>query len=104
MIVVANLQGLTCPWLGEEASPEHPRPVAESPIPSSQMSHLYSAGNAGGSRGGGNRCSTPTMADIPWLRHSNVARTAPTGRCIAYAPVTEEWHKLGGRYWWELRA
>ena len=89
-IVVANLQWLTRPWLGEEASPEHPRPVAESPMPSSQTSHLYSAGNAGGSKGGSDRCSIPTMVDNLRLRHSNVARTATTGRRIAFALVTEE--------------
>ena len=42
----------TLSWLGEEASQEQPRPVTESPIPSSQKGYLYSAGNAGGSRGG----------------------------------------------------
>lgn len=62
---MAHLPELT-PWLGEEALQEQPpRPVAESPIPSSQKSYLYSAGSAGGSRGRSDRCSTPTMADIP---------------------------------------
>ena len=79
MIVVANLQGLTRPWLGEEASLEHSRPVAESPMPSSQTSHLYSAGSAGGSRGGSDRCSTPTMADIPGYGKVTLQGQPPPG-------------------------
>ena len=49
--------------------------MAESPLPSSQKSNLYAAGNAGGSRGesrdaGGSRGEsdrrdTPTMTDMP---------------------------------------
>ena len=69
MVVVANLQGLTRPpSLGESASPEQLRPVIKSPILSSQQSYLNSGGNADGSsehRGGSDRCSTPTMVDMP---------------------------------------
>ena len=39
--------------------------MAESPLPSSQKSNLYAAGNAGGSRGESDRRDTPTMADMP---------------------------------------
>ena len=78
-IVVANLRWLICPWLGEEALQEQARPVAESPIPSSQTSHLYSAGNAGGSRGGSDRCSTPTMADIPGYGKVTLQGQPPPG-------------------------
>ena len=55
----------TLPWLGEEALPEQARPVTESPIPSSQKGYLYSAGNAGVSKGGSDRFDTPTKADMP---------------------------------------
>ena len=52
------------PWLGEDALQEQARPVTESPIPSSKKAYLYSAGNAGGSRGGSDRRGTPTKADM----------------------------------------
>ena len=85
VIVVANLPGLTRLLLGAEASPEQPRAVAESPMPSSQKGYLYSAGNAGGSRGRSDPCDTLSKADmspLPWLRKSNVARTAQTSHGI----------------------
>ena len=52
---------------GKVTLQEQPRPVVESPKPSSQKSHLYSAGDAGGSRGRDDRGDTPTKADIPPL-------------------------------------
>ena len=45
-------------------SQEQLRPVAESPIPSSQRSYLYPVGDASGNRGGSDRCNTPTKADM----------------------------------------
>ena len=47
---------------------EQPKPAVKPSTPPSQNSHLNSGGNAGGSpelRGESDRCSTPTMADIP---------------------------------------
>jgi hypothetical protein len=69
-IFVAHLPGLTCPpWLGGEASQEQPRSVVEAPIISSQKSYLHSAGNTDGSRGGSDRCGTPTKADMSPAPH-----------------------------------
>ena len=51
-------------WLGEEVMQERPRAAAESNIPSSQKNYLYSARNAGGSRGGGDSSDTPTKANM----------------------------------------
>ena len=52
------------PWLGEEVLQEQLKPVTESPISSPQNGHLYSARNAGGSRGGSDTCDTCTKANM----------------------------------------
>ena len=67
---MTHLPRLTCPLprgCGKVTLQEQLRPFAESPIPSSQKSYLYPAGDAGGSRGGSDCCDMTTKADM-WLR------------------------------------
>ena len=76
----------TLPWLGEEALQEEPRLVTESPIPSYKKSHLYSAGNAGGSRGESDRRCTPTEADMSLPRGCGKVSLQEQPRPVAESP------------------
>ena len=125
VIVVAHLPRLTClPWLpscgyGEGTFQERIPLATLSQISSLQSAinlrggvfedsrhkgekgDIKSVRNGHGSRN--DRCSKPTMADMPVARRRSIARTGQTSRGISYTFVPDESSLLSGKCWWEQR-